>query len=382
MTTTAWSSLARALVDELVAKGKLSSPEWQQVMRNVPRHEFVPKFYEQRDGKWHEVTAESDPARWLEQVYTNKPLVTQLGELHHGGTGPTSSSSAPGLMARMLEALDVHKGHEVCEIGTGTGYNAALLAARVSDENVYSVDLDGELVEQARQSLRGVGYEPHLTTADGAAGWPGWARFDRLIATCAVNRIPQAWIEQTRDSGIILADLKISTNAGNIVRLERTATGAEGRFVDGFSAFMLMRGETHPPISGYPERDRQTARQRHTWVPEERPWESPVWWFLACLSMPSGVRFGYTLNPETERPDAVSLSSPDGSWCEVSLDATSQGRNVWEGGPVSLWSAVEQARTMWSAHGRPEWSRLGLTVTGRKHLVWLDTPNGPHWTMR
>lgn len=379
--TITWPGLADALVNELVAKGKLTAPEWQAAMRSVPRHEFVPRFYEQRDRQWHEVTAESDPERWLRQVYTDKPLVTQLGELHHGGVGPTSSSSAPGLMARMLEALDVHDGHLVCEIGTGTGWNYALLADRLGADNVFSVDLDGALVEQACGNIRRVGYEPNLAAADGAEGWPGGGPFDRIIATCAVNRIPTAWIEQTREGGIILADLKIGTSTGNLVRLRRTDNGAEGNFVDGFSAFMLMRGETHPPISGYPERDRQRARHRYTSVMEERPWESPVWWFLACLSMPSGVRFGYTLNPATERPEAVSLSCPDGSWCEVALDATRHGRKVWEGGPVSLWSAVEQARDIWSAHGRPGWSRLGLTVTRREHVVWLDSPAGPRWTM-
>ncbi|WP_188986211.1 methyltransferase domain-containing protein [Saccharopolyspora thermophila] len=231
---------------------------------------------EQRDRQWCEVTAESDPERWLAQVYANKPLVTQLGELHHGGIGPTSSSSSPALMARMLEVLDVRDGHRVCEIGTGTGWNYALLAHRLGPENVYSVDLDGELVEQARENIRRVGYEPNLAAADGAEGWPGGGLFDRFIATCAVNRIPAACIEQTREGGIILADLKVYTSTGNLVPLRRTENGAEGHFVDGFSAFMLMRGETHPPISGYPDRDRRQARHRYTSVREQRPWEAPV----------------------------------------------------------------------------------------------------------
>lgn len=268
MTVTAWPGLADDLVHELVEKGKVAAPEWQAAMRAVPRHEFVPKFYEQRDRQWHEVTADSDPERWLERVYANAPLVTQLGELHHGGIGPTSSSSAPGLMARMFEALDVHDGDTVCEIGTGTGYNAALLSHRLGDGKVFSVDLDGELVEQARKNLHRVGYAPHLATADGTAGWPGGGTFDRIIATCAVNRIPTAWMEQTREGGTILADLKVGTSTGNLVSLRRHGNGAEGWFVDGFSAFMLMRGETHPPRSGYPKRDRQQARHRYTSVME------------------------------------------------------------------------------------------------------------------
>lgn len=381
MTITAWPQLASDLVDELVEQGKLVSPQWQAAMRAVPRHEFVPRFYEHHDQQWHEVTPEAEPQRWLQRVYANKPLVTQLGELHHGGIGPTSSSSSPALMARMLEALDAAEGDRVCEIGTGTGWNYALLAHCLGPGNVFSVDLDGELVEQARNNLRRIGMEPKLATADGAKGWPEGGPFDRVIATCAVNRIPGAWLEQTRPGGVILADLKVGTSTGNLVRLRRTENGAEGTFLDGFSAFMLMRGETQPPISGYPQRDRTQARHRYTSVTEQRPWEHPVWWFLACLSMPAGVRFGYTLDPVTEQPEAVSLSCPDGSWCEVTLEATRQGREVWEGGPVSLWSAVEQARDTYTAHNRPQWSRLGLTVTENAHVVWVDSPTGPSWTL-
>ncbi|MBB5922444.1 methyltransferase of ATP-grasp peptide maturase system [Actinoalloteichus hoggarensis] len=382
MTVPAWPRLADDLVNELVAQGKVAAPEWQAAFRAVPRHEFVSRFYEQRDDRrWQAVTADSDPEHWLTRIYTNRPLVTRLGTLHHGGVGPTSSSSSPALMARMLEALDIHDGHRVCEIGTGTGWNYALLAHRLGAENVFSVDLEDELVEQAAAGLRRVGHEPNLARADGVAGWPGGGPFDRFIATCAVSRIPTAWLEQTRDGGIILADLKIGTSTGNLVRLRRTAHGAEGTFLDGYSAFMLMRGEAHPPVTGYPERDRGRARRRHTAVREERPWESPVWWFLACLSMPSGVRFGYTLHPETGRPDAVSLSCPDGSWCEVALDVSRDGRQVWEGGPAALWSAVERSHEIWTARGRPTWSRLGLTVTGRTHVVWIDDPAGPAWTL-
>ncbi|WP_263253245.1 methyltransferase domain-containing protein [Saccharopolyspora rosea] len=383
MAVTAWPDLADALVAELVASGKVSASEWQAAMREVPRHEFVPKFYELRDREWREVTPESEPVRWLERVYTNKPLVTQLGELHHGGIGPTSSSSAPSLMARMLEALDLHDTHTVLEIGTGTGYNAALLAHRLGDERVFSVDIDPNLVDAARQRLRHAGYEPHLAAADGAGGWPDDAvRFDRLIATCAVNRVPPAWLRQTRAGGLVLVDLKVGTSAGNLVALHSNGDGTgQGHFLDGHSAFMLMRGETHPPISGYPQRNRRQAHRRHTSVMEERPWESPVWWFLACLSMPPGVRFGYTLHPVTEQPAAVSLSCPDGSWCEVSLEVTRDGRAVWESGPSYLWSAVEQARDIWTAHDQPEWSRLGLTVTAGEHLVWIDGPTGPRWVL-
>jgi SAM-dependent methyltransferase len=80
---------------------------------------------------------------------------------------PTSSASAPAVVAVMLDRLDVRDGMRVLEIGTGTGYNAALMAHRIGGEHVYSIDIDPTLVAAARQALHGVGLHPTLVAADG-----------------------------------------------------------------------------------------------------------------------------------------------------------------------------------------------------------------------
>ncbi len=99
-----------------------------------------------------------------------------------------SSSTKPDLMVRMLETLDVRDDARVLEIGTGTGYNAALLSHRLGEDRVYSVDVDAELVGPARERLADIGVHPHLATLDGEKGWPEHAPFDRIIATCSVTR--------------------------------------------------------------------------------------------------------------------------------------------------------------------------------------------------
>ncbi|MGH3809114.1 MAG: protein-L-isoaspartate(D-aspartate) O-methyltransferase, partial [Pseudonocardiaceae bacterium] len=130
---TDWTSRATALADELVTAGKLTSPAWRAAVRAVPRHVFVPSFYVQRDGAMVAVEATSGQ-EWLEAVYSNTALVTKIGRGEPGGPAVfLSSSSTPGLMTRMLEALDVDEGHRVLEIGTGTGYNAALLSHPLGD---------------------------------------------------------------------------------------------------------------------------------------------------------------------------------------------------------------------------------------------------------
>lgn len=167
-TVDGWTERAAALRDELVAAGKLISPEWQSALLAVPRHEFVPEFYEKSldSAGWELVSGSSDStrARWWNGVWANTSLVTQLGEIGRAGrqvtTGPTSSSSAPSLMTRMLEALDIRDGHRVLEIGTGTGYNAALMSHRLGDQNVFSVDVDAGLVDSARDRLAVRGYRP------------------------------------------------------------------------------------------------------------------------------------------------------------------------------------------------------------------------------
>lgn len=198
-----WTIRAAALRDELVAAGKLTSPEWQAAVLAVPRHKFVPEFYQRGTDpgptNWELVSALSPDTRerWWNEVWANTFLVTQLGPVGRLGrqvvTGPSSSSSAPSLMTRMLEALDIRDGNRVLEIGTGSGYNAALMSHRLGDQNVFSLDVDAELVDSARDRLAALGYQPTLISADGVTGLPQYAPYDRIIATCAVSRVPWSW---------------------------------------------------------------------------------------------------------------------------------------------------------------------------------------------
>lgn len=105
----------------------------------------------------------------LDLVYSPTTLVTTLADR---GTHQESASSStkPDLVVRMLEILDIRDGHKVLDIGTGAGYNTALLAHRLGDHHVYSVDIDEGLVEGARLRLDALGVRPALVTADGAGG--------------------------------------------------------------------------------------------------------------------------------------------------------------------------------------------------------------------
>ncbi|MGH3602017.1 MAG: methyltransferase domain-containing protein, partial [Pseudonocardiaceae bacterium] len=152
------------------------------------------------------------------------------------------------LMIRMLEALDVRDAHRVLEIGTGTGYNAALLGHRLDDQGVYSLDIDPILVAATRDRLAQLGYHPSLVTGDGAEGFPEHAPFDRIIATCSLRAFPAQWIHQLRPGGMALVHLEGPLGAGNLLALRRDSTQprVQGRFLPWWGCFMARRTSAGP----------------------------------------------------------------------------------------------------------------------------------------
>jgi protein-L-isoaspartate(D-aspartate) O-methyltransferase len=252
------ASARAALVRRIDASGAWAAdPAWREAFAAVPRHVFVPYYYVGVAGGYERRWGESpDPRareRWIRGAYEDTPLATRLrdGEL-------LSSSSQPSLMADMLAALRVEDGNTVLEIGAGTGYNAALLAHRLGDDRVTTVDLDPEITESARRHLAAAGYHPVVVTGDGARGVPERAPFDRIIATCALSTVPRAWLAQSRPGGRILMPLA----TGLVVLTVTAADHAEGRFLHTPAYFVPLRGDDRPeaapaPLGGVPRRARE-----------------------------------------------------------------------------------------------------------------------------
>ncbi|MGV9564308.1 methyltransferase domain-containing protein [Streptomyces sp. NPDC003480] len=248
---------ARAeLVREIDASGAWAAdPVWREAFEAVPRHLFVPYYYIGILGGYERRTCdESDPGlreQWLRGAYEDAPLATRV---RHGEL--LSSSSQPSLMAQMLAELEVEDGNAVLEIGTGTGYNAALLCHRLGDGLVTTVDLDPEITETARGQLAAAGYHPTVVTGDGARGVPERAPFDRIIATCALPTVPHAWLGQCRPGARILAPLA----TGLIALRVREGGHAEGRFLPTAAYFVPLRGgtpsEPEQDLGGLPRRAR------------------------------------------------------------------------------------------------------------------------------
>ncbi|MFG3258064.1 methyltransferase domain-containing protein [Streptomyces sp. NPDC048172] len=302
------------LVREIVAGGALRDPAWRAAFAEVPRELFVPFYYAALRGGGYERLWRDDPdperrARWREGVYTDQPLATRIRD-----GALISSSSQPSLMARMLEYLEVEDGMTVLEIGTGPGYDAALLCHRLGDARVTTVDLDPDITEAARAHLKASGHRPRVITGDGARGCPAHAPYDRIIATCALPSVPPAWLGQCAKDALVLAPL-----ASGLLALRVDQEGvSSGHFTPTPAYFVPLRGGTpaapHPPLSapGVPAHARRDDSFR----------------FLLAVS-------GGRLEPEA-------------------------------------------AYDLWREEGRPGRGRYGVTVADGRQWAWLDEPYGPH----
>jgi protein-L-isoaspartate O-methyltransferase len=310
----------------------------------------------------------------LAGAYRDEALVAALLPDGHGGLAAVSSSTQPSLMVGMLDALDLGGHPRVLEIGTGTGYNAALMCHVLGDAAVHSVDVDPVLVDTARARLDSLGHHPLLAVGDGRAGLPSHAPYDRIIATCAFPEVPWAWAEQLVAGGLVLVDVKVALLAGNLALLRRTPDRLEGRFLPAWAGFMAVRERDRPPVWQEADPPVGPAVGETETVLDPHPLAASLPWFLAQIGPPPVVSFR-RFGPEFAGARFVAA---DGAWCAVSPPDRRGRRSVTWGGPRCLWDDVERAHALWRAHRRPGWDRIGLTVTpDRVHTVWLDRPDAP-----
>lgn len=373
------STRRRRLVDSLRRDGTLTEPHWIDAFSQVPRHVFLPRFFVPHGQRWAAV-AWSDPS-WLEHVYSPNVLVTQLDDEPSAwvrarcegpitGT-PTCSSSMPAIMSIMLEELHVHDRSRVLEVGTGTGYNAGLLSQRLGSSFVSSVDIDPALVAGAREALRYCGFTPRCEVADGAAGFPAEAPYDRVLCTCSVSHIPPAWLEQTRPGGLIVTTLNRPIGAGMVRIVVGEGGTGEGRVLVRDGRFMPLRAHRLGTAGALLTRPRRPRR------PGSVLTSLPLTSVLSPASrfeFYAGLELGATTAVhDPADPEATFLAHPDGSWARH--HACGGGFAVERGGPRDLWDLVEKAHADWLALGEPGRERFGITVAPGHQELWLDTPD-------
>lgn len=364
------------LVNALLAEGSL--PEaWRGAFTAVSRPVFVPEvIWRQNSEGWVSTSRADDPDRWAEPVYSDEPVVTQVddGTTPPGliGQRPTSSNSAPSIVAMMLDLLAVADGHRVLEIGTGSGWNAGLLAYRLGDENVISIEVDPVVADQARTALKRADRSPMVITGDGTDGYRPGAPYDRVLVTAAVRMVPYSWVEQTRPGGRIVTPWGTAYHNGILLSLAVNRDGtATGWFGGGDVAFMALRSQRDPDT----EVTESGPVTESTMFADMGPMMSEFdGTFAIGLRVPNCSKVIDT-DPDDEYHHHVRLEDPrTRSLATLDIDLRDAPYRVRQYGPRRLWDEVEAAHAWWVERGRPERTRFGLTVTPAEQWVWLDSP--------
>ena len=222
---------------------------WRGPLRQVPRHLFVPDraWCTPDDGPGYLIDRDKDPGEWLKAAYADMAIVTQLDDgVTDIATGEglyTCSLSAPSVVLACLSLLDPREGDRVLEIGTGTGWTAALLSRLVGDANVTTIEVDQAVFVRAAENLATAARHPRLVLGDGAEGWPQGAPYDRVHVTCGVVTVPYEWVRQTRPGGVIVFPLMVAANSGQLTRVTVNDDGtATGDFY-GDVNYMMLRAQ-------------------------------------------------------------------------------------------------------------------------------------------
>ena len=209
----------RQMVAEQLASRDISDRRVLEVMGRVPRHLFVLPPY--RD-----------------QAYDDYPLPIEEGQ----------TISQPYIVALMTQSLGLEGGEKVLEIGTGSGYQAAVLAELKA--RVFSIDINPRLAEQAAQTLRGLGYRDiQVKSGDGFFGWPEESPFDGIIVTCASPRIPLPLVEQLKEGGRLIIPLGDARLSQVLTLATKTGGKLKTREISGVR-FVPMTGEAQKKKDG------------------------------------------------------------------------------------------------------------------------------------
>ncbi|WP_308355536.1 methyltransferase domain-containing protein [Streptomyces sp. ODS05-4] len=283
----------------------------------------------------------------------------------------------PSVVTAMLGALDVREGMRVLEVGTGTGWNAGLMAHRLGPDRVVSVEIDAAVAAQARAALARAGLEPEVVHGDGYEGWAAGAPYDRVIVTAGVREVSPHWLAQARPGGVLLAPWGSHySDQDALVRLTRAPDGsASGPFLR-MVEFMKLRAQRLDwdrfggHVTSFPGDARVSST---TVVLPDLGGRYDAARFVAGLCMRDCA---HVVN-ETERGGARAwfFDLRSRSWAAAEFHPDAPEATVYQRGARRLWAEVENALTWWADQGRPGVERFGLTVAPDGGTTpWLGEP--------
>jgi len=206
-----WVSKRTQMIDMHLTPRGIWNPAVLKAMKQVPRHEFVPQHIRKL-------------------AYADRPL--PIGE------GQTISQ--PYVVAWMSQLLELEKGMKVLEIGTGSGYQAAVLAAM--GVKTYSMEIIPNLAREVKNRLKKLGYKVEVRQGDGYYGWNEHAPFDRVIITAAANHVPRPLLDQLKPGGKLILPLGNVRYSQNMTLIEKDSQGKMRTSQHGQVRFVPMVG--------------------------------------------------------------------------------------------------------------------------------------------
>lgn len=206
-----YTPLRKEMVEKQLRNRDITDEKVLAAMEKVPRHKFMTQY--------------------LGQAYEDRPIPIGYGQ----------TISQPYIVALMTQILDIDENDKVLEIGTGSGYQAAVLAELV--DKVYTIEIIKELAERVDQTIKRLGYKNiEVKNADGYFGWNEKGPFDAIIITAAANHIPLPLIEQLKDGGKLVIPLGSTTSFQTLTLITKKGNELETRFITGVR-FVPMTGQ-------------------------------------------------------------------------------------------------------------------------------------------
>lgn len=354
---------AQSLVDELKRKGDLRDPTFEAAFLAVPRHLFLPDLP-------------------LEEVYRDDAIPIKRDP----DGRVVSSSSQPTMMLIMLEQLRLRRGHNVMEIGTGTGYNAAIMQHIVGDEGrVTTIELDIDVARQAEANLqRALMRQILVVNRDGAQGYPPRASYDRILVTAGIWDVTRAWVQQLKPDGILVAPLWLDAfqvsaafrpqrdgtlySSDNrpcgFVPLRGGAAGPQGLMQIGNAGLFLNGDVTGLDSAAIDSLLAHDAEDNHLGLPisASEYWQGFMSWVM--LRVPPDYRFVGYIAPDDQKPYGIEGQGfaliSRGSACFAPLN---RGGAVRSFAAADAFMLLHDLLVEWDKARRPGVNRLRLRLT-------------------
>jgi len=310
-----WRGLAARMVDEEIASAGVTNERVLRAMRETPRHEFV-------------------PANERRLAYFDMALPI----------GHEQTISPPFVVAYMTQEIDPQPTDRVLEIGTGSGYQAAVLSPLVRD--VYTIEIVEPLGKRAARTLKRLGYKNvHVKVGDGYQGWPEHAPFDKIIVTCSPEQVPKPLVDQLRDGGLMIVPVG-ERYQQNLYLFRKRGDKLESEALKA-TLFVPMTGQAETRRAVLPDPANPTIANGSF---EKTLDDEPAGWhYQRQLTLennpseaPDGRRFVSFRNDEPGRAaHALQGLAVDGrKVSKLRLDFSVRGRNIQSGQEQSQWPFI------------------------------------------